>query len=519
VSATEAADHEESSPSALAASSQRRTFTALAIGFAVLSLCVAFTVPLFQIPDENAHWLQGHARVEKLVHPGATCVPTVSLDEWFELEPMRSHPDRKFKTGRIQDLAKHPLACVTPYAEYGNVLTYPGIIASKLLVRDQNTSTVRQVEGIVAARLCQGLIFLLCLLRLGQLGQKAARPGLTVITAFALSPLLAQQAIGVSSDGVGLCFGVVLFGVLLFWEHLRGIDVALFVLSGWGAGAKPFVFPLLLAAPLIGFAFAQLRRSPPPGVRALLADLGRTWVPSRRPSVATMMFWAGAFLTAVTALAALVNVGSVQVGKKGVDGALQFHFLRENPGTLWRLLVDLAPSPWHLDDWAGQLGWLDVNLSPEAIRRFVTLWMGALVFELGLVALRLWRADVVANLRVRRILPAAAVALIGLLVSLAGVLTVIVILYVRWTPVGSPALHGFQIRYLFPVAMFAFGIGFAWLDVVTQPPPGQGDPAWTRTRAGSLVARFVGWAPAALAGAALVPYVATVFLDIVARYY
>jgi hypothetical protein len=507
----------------------RSLYLILVIGVALMGVCLTFTIPLFLIPDENAHWIQGHSRVERLRRLSRTdCVPTVSLDEWFQLEPMRSHAERKMVRGKYERLNEVPMPCVKAWDEYGDVLTYPGVIASKLLLWGQTTSSERQIQALIMTRLLQGAMVVLCLLRLAWLARRSRPTGLLVVGAFVLSPLFAQQSFGVSSDGVGLCFGVSLVAVTLFWDRLSRLDLFLFLLFGWGATAKPFILPCLLTAVTVGWWYARLRAGEPAGLRAALRGFADAWKPTSRPSVQTLLLWSAAFLTVTTIGLALFNLGTIKVGKPGVDGTAQLAYLRANPSVLWSLFWNATPRWWVLHDWTGQLGWLDVNFTEELFSEY--RWAVALAFGLELIRLAATRARLPGKAAAP---PASArwavvpVGLVGLLSVFASWLLVVVVLYLRWTPVGKPEVQGFQIRYLFTAALFGIAVVIGALEIALSRSRDRAEPAvglgarlapWLTTSRVHVAWTGLRWLVLLFAAGVVLRLVSRVFLEVMGRF-
>jgi hypothetical protein len=507
--------------------SDQRVFAALLIGFLAMGLVIAMGVPLFLIPDESAHWELGNARTEILFGNGTPdCVKFVTLDDWFELQPLRGAiRPKKLIQGRYQTLASMPLACSRLRPEYGDWLSYPGVVASKLIWPGQTKSALRQVEGIFIARILQGIMVFLCLLRLGQLARKGHRTGLLLIGGLCLLPLLVQQSFGVSSDGVGLGFALVLVGVVLFWERLGWVDFGLFAFLGWGASAKPFALFCMVAAVFVGYLYGLLRREGSAGlsVRGLLADFLKTVRPRLRslPPREGLFFWAALALVLATVVRALFHLGAVGVSKPGVDGAAQMAFVKTH---IWQFLTtvpsdDIWKALWGVESWASPLGWLDAFMDKKifpALTKLLTVLLVLEVVQLIRRSLGPARPPSPFWSRLVRVTPPF---LFGLFAAVASFYSVVFILYMRWTPVGRTHVEGFQMRYLFPTLLFFVAVIAGAVEILVgpkrqSPEPLVNGPGWRR-----VVSFSWNWLPALWVLAFQLPQVTRVFLSLMARYH
>ncbi|HEX6244005.1 MAG TPA: hypothetical protein VFZ61_23980, partial [Polyangiales bacterium] len=259
--------------------------------FCVLGLCLAFTQPLFSLPDEPAHWQTAHVRAERLLN-SAPCVRSVRQGNCPKRGPCSTIPPLE-------------LSCTEALPIYGGVLTYPGVLLSKLMLPRQTESGTRQVQAIMLARLLAGLLVVACLVRAGVLVAGAQRQGLLVLGAFLLSPLVAQQSFAVSSDGVQIAFGVCLFCAVVAWDRLGWIDLALFLFFGFCSTSKPTLLPCVLPAVLAGHWFAQVAGKEHPSARDAIRALVRDLKWSRSPSVQTLTLWSAIGLSLLTVYASL----------------------------------------------------------------------------------------------------------------------------------------------------------------------------------------------------------------------
>src|SRR5688572_15588705 len=98
-----------------------RLYWTLLASFCVMGLCLAFAQPLFSVPDEDAHWQTAHYRLERLPWSDG-CVPTLIGGRC------------KKRGGPCAAVPRRDLVCRGDMHIYGGVLTYPGVLLSKLLL-------------------------------------------------------------------------------------------------------------------------------------------------------------------------------------------------------------------------------------------------------------------------------------------------------------------------------------------------------------------------------------------------
>jgi hypothetical protein len=493
-----------------------RLFWTLVASFGVLGACIAFTQPLFSVPDEFTHWNAGHSRLERLFGDDG-CVPTFNPERRRRLhQPLPP----------FEKLRKTPLQCMNGEDLYGDILTYPGLVLSKVILPNQGESSIRQMQGIMLTRLLQGLVFVACLLRLGVHARRARRAGPLLVAAFAMSPLLAQQAFGVSADGAQLGFALCLLSALIFWDQLDYTDLALFILLGWGATAKPFVLTCVIPSVVTGHWYAQLRGGNNPGLREVLRRQWAALKLSRRPTPQTLVLWSAIVLSAATLLLALNRDDSNAAPAthvKGVDLNAQLAAIKADPATIFEITARQVPEPWLLRNYSGPLGWLDAPLSQAATNTFLQLIGLACVLELLFLAYQ-WRRSQGPNLRtsVKRIPRVLPPLLIGLLGPIANLFFIALVLYLTWTPVGAPHPYGLQSRYHFSSVIVLIGLVCGALGLVLEPdsevrpePAPNSQPASPRLRRWARPCAI--WGPFLILALTL-PYIARVFLDLEQRY-
>lgn len=487
-------------------------FWALLISFGLLGACLTFAQPLLFVPDELTHWQQSHIEFEQAMGAG-DCVPTIN-----RIGPTRDAPPP------VSSAPLNPLICTESPGAYAHIVAYPGVLLSKLFLPKQTQSSVRQAQGFTLARMLQGLMFVGCLLRLGVLARRAGRTGATLVAAFSMSPLLAQQAFGVSADGVQLSIAVMLAAAIMFWEQLNWWDLAFVLALGLGTSVKPFTLPCFIPGALTGYWYAQLRREPSVTVRAVARSLLRAAIP-RRGQLDGWFLWAFALLSLLPLARMAINlarashVGAVMHAAGLVDAPAQLKLLVQEPSRILALDLPGYVEPWSADNLVGPLGWLDTGMSRAVANGFRRVMWFALLLELGFLlcwshAPVGWR--ILANLR-KVILP----CLLGVAGALSSAAMVSLILYLAETPVGNSLIEGAQARYFLPAWIMALGViggglsilfeGNSTGSIVPQTAQVEGIPA-------SRTTVIIGAVLTLSTLTITLPLVARTFIDLVMRY-
>jgi Predicted membrane protein (DUF2142) len=479
-----------------------RLYAALVASFCVLGLCLAFAQPIYALPDEPAHWLTANVRLEHLLgHTG--CVPTVPGVRCSRLSICSAVPELQ-------------LTCAQDLGLYGDVLTYPGVLLSKLILPRQTESAIRQVQAIMLSRLLQGLLVLLCLLRVGVLARRTGRFGSLTLAAFTLSPLFAQQAFAVSSDGVQLGFGMYLFAAVMFWEQLSRLDVLAFVLLGYASTAKPTLLPLLVPAVFAAHWLAQVERAETRGLADLARGLLAALKPTRAPSPQTLILWSALLLSLLTIVSALAYDAADQATsapEQNVARVAHLKELREHPLTVFELPLRLSYDPRQARFWAGPLGWLDWRQAPAVVNgftRLLGLFAGLELLGFGWLALQKRGLRPGAGKRLACALPALLLGVVGVVVN---VVFVSAVMYVLWTALDVARVQGVQQRYFFPATIVLIALVFRTLEALAARDVTASDlPLRTSTRFISAVAPF-------LVLALSLPYVARIYVDLSVHYH
>jgi Ca2+/Na+ antiporter len=476
-----------------------RLYTALVASFCLLGLCLAFAQPVYSLPDEPAHWLTAHVRLEHLFGRKG-CVPTV----------LGTPCPKEHICSTIPVLE---LTCANDIGLYGDALTYPGVLLSKLILPRQTESAIRQVQAIVLSRLLQGLIVILCLLRVGVLARKTGRFGSITLAALTLSPLLAQQAFAVSSDGAQLAFGMCLFAAVMFWDVLTRLDVVMFLLLGYPSTAKPTLLPLLVPAVCAGFWLAQADQGH--GLREIAHGFWRSLKPTRAPVPQTLILWSALLLSLLTVAVSLSYDAAGQAVSTPAENASRIAHLNELRAHPFKVfdLVNRLRYPTQVRTWVSPLGWLDLNVSPALVNAFSRLFVLCSGLDLLTLAWLGYRRRAPLQGTWRRLGSALPGFLLGLLGALVNVLFINAVMYVLWTPLNAHRAWGVQYRYFFPASMVVVAVLFRTLEVLLQR---------STAPANELPQRALRWfsvvAPCLVLVLSL-PYVARLYVDLSVRYH
>jgi hypothetical protein len=481
-----------------------RLYWTLLASFCVMGLLLAFAQPLFSVPDEASHWRTANFRLEHMF--GAEeCVPTL-----FGARCPRYG-------GPCGAIPKRTMHCRTDSEIYGGVLTYPGVLLSKLILPRQSESAVRQAQAIMLGRLLQGLLVLLCLVRAGSVALQAQRRGALMLGAFALSPLVAQQVFAISADSSQIAFGACMFVAIVAWDRLRWLDFALYAFFGFSSTAKPTLLPCILPGLMAAFWFAALLRDPAPSVWEVAKQLAQSLRPRTAPSVQTCMLWCGIALTLLTIIFSLHLDASYQeqepVSPSRIANASA---LRENPWLIWKLIGRQSYLPWAPASWVSPLGWLDAPMAPVVLKSFWRLLILMALIEVGWLGRQLYRERPSGRLLLARFGRALMPLSLGLLGPAVNVAFVCAVMFVLETPAGGDAPHGVQFRYYFPAVMVCLALLGRALDALALDAGAE--PTETQMPSQRWSTALTIALPLLVLSLTL-PYVSRVYVDIAQRYH
>lgn len=481
-----------------------KLYWTLLASFCVMGLLVAFAQPLFSVPDEAHHWQTANFRLEHLL--GAEgCVPTLF-----------GTPCPRFG-GPCGAIPKRQMPCRNDSEIYGGLLTYPGVLVSKLIMPRQSESAVRQAQALMLGRLLQGALILLCLIRAGVVLMRAQRRGALLLGAFMLSPLVAQQSFAVSADSGQIAFGACMFVAIVAWDKLAWLDFALFAFFGFSSTSKPTLLPCILPSLVAGFWFAALLRDPAPSAWGVLKALFESLKPRRSPSVHECMLWCGIALSLLTVVFSLhLDASYQEQGPVDPDRVANLQVLRQDPWFIWTLMKQQSYLPTTAASWVSPLGWLDTGMALAVLNAFWRMLIIMAVVEVASLGRQLYRERPSGYLLLARFGRALPPFTIGLLGPVFTVAFVCAVMFVLETPAGKAAPFGVQFRYYFPAVMVCFALVGRALDALALHAGAEPSDAQKPTQR---------WFPAlAIAAQFLVlsqtlPYVARVYVDLAERYH
>lgn len=477
--------------------------------FPIFGSTYAFLIPPFQVPDERAHWLTAHHDLARAVTgSGTVCSTDVALDRHFR-RGIQFRPERRLPAGIFAQVGELEPECEEERLyPTGNLLSYPGVLLTRLLVPREPTSGRQSLFGFYLARLLHGVLIALLLARVGWLARASPEgpPGHLALLLLALTPLFVQQSFAVTIDVVTNAFALAVCAWLVFCERLTRLDRAvLLALGAMTALGKPVLAVMLLPLLALGLYLEHLRRFP---------DAPSAPWPALKQRIAAQR-------TVVAALSALALVGLLYAQDFSLSSGRAARQLEAMEAEPWRALRALGAGVWklfaHPSLFLDYLGYLDLRVSDGTLRDFGRLALGVGVLE-GL-ALGAGVAGLLADPVRRRQLRAAAptVALLGGLALAAvgvGIGGVALHAYLVFTAPGRLEIASFQPRYLFPHGIIALGIAMALARTLLARPP---SPAATpHARRG--LSRLARGALLVLCGAQLLALLVHLSIDLRARY-
>lgn len=441
-----------------------------------------------------------------------------ALPRHFDIAPTKGNLTVKPHQGKMQSLAELKPACHgRPGIPYGISLTYPGVLAARLVVKDELNQPYQAMVTFYLARVIQGLLVALLLWRaiLFVLRDRTTlTPGVLTLLAVCLSPMFISQSFGVTSDSIVQLSAISAIFAALFWERLKNFDKGLFVLAGAIAGVtKPVIMPLLLGALLFGYLRARFLPAATPEEETDNRRYGR------------FAFFGGLTILVCTLL--FLYFGQVKEvdylsKRSGQDLSYNLKFLLSDWGRAFDILWQASMRHLSLDKMTSPIGWSNMVFSKATTAWWKLIVYSALAFDLLIAAIALaqrFRPSGASKFLKQRLLHFSFWAVILVGGALAFTLANALALYVHWTPKDSLGVRGLQNRYFLPFfALFlasmpiALGRGLR-LSSDTSAQSGSDSPRALRSWGTAILTA------ALLCAAGIYPYLSRAMLDLISRYY
>lgn len=485
---------------------------AVLCGFFALGVAFTFIFPAFQVADEDMHWFTANRNYERMVaafgvRKQPVCGQAQALSQKFNINALKSNTSVKLTPGELEGAIDTVAPCppITSL-ERSSLISYPGVVLARMMVKDENDRPARAVSVFYLARLLQGAVLLVVFLRLlwflrGSYPRSGV--GLLSLLSFCLSPMVVNQSFGISYDMIIIAATLYGAGLLMFHHMAKLEDVVLLIMLLWGASSgKPVYLPLAISI-LAGLACLFYRNS------------GTRLYERARLALTLVGIPALAFLCLFISSSELRGAADAVSWRPSIDPSYNLAFLWADPLRAWRILWNSAWAHMHLPAMTSPLGWTNVNINPDSQRYWIRLLGGSValdvVFGILLLLVRFSaddRTKVVKtwlfNLVISGLL-LAGTATYMLLCSLA--------MYLMWTPKDTLGVHGLQNRYFLPVYIAAIAAGSLFCGVSS----GDGD-----RRTPTKIDRYGFVAPLVAAiflTAVLAPHVVSLSVDVLKRFY
>lgn len=457
--------------------------------FVAMGVLFTFTIPPFQIPDEASHWSSAVTRAERFFaaitgRPFQECSVELGLPAQMDANNVAMQSHHHMPRDRFSTLRGVKRNCERVIVPYGNLLTYPGVFLSKIILRGEEKKGRIALVSFYMSRLLHGAMVSLFLFRFVSLARTSAPMpiGAAVLSTLIISPLFVQQSFGVSADPICFSFALSLLTFSLFPSRVTRFDVGVAMLVALVAcHTKPPMLAFFPCAALVG-------------LRA---------IPYRAYTYCVVGIGLAAVMGALAVSFAYNTTGEIDPFRgKYISPIDQLKFAVENPQVVLAAVDSVVWQLAKLKHLAHPLGWLDTKLHKRAL----SLWYNA--FDIGLfldvvgLCLLRWKAALVP--KPLRSFGFAMVALVGIYIA---TLTTPLILFLTWTEVGAHGVAGMQSRYLFPSLLLLPIVPAAFLEYRVKPE-GAGDLCkWSVIGVGVLMVLFS------------VLYLAELYISLAARYW
>jgi hypothetical protein len=421
--------------------SAQRAFIGCALcAFIIVGIQSTFTIPPFQVPDESRHWVATITRMRWFATPSkeSTGAPVCSVEfgliSKMAQDTLAFQSHNRMPSNTFASLQDTPKDCLPSVVSYGNILTYPGVLVSKLAIHAEERRPYAALAALYASRLIHGFLIAGLLARIFVLSRRLGFVpfGLTFISGLLLSPLFIQQSFGVSADPICFMFALSLITIALFPSIISRADL---LIAGFLAVVACHTKPsMALFAPCV-------------------ALLGFFRYPVRRYLVSLSLIVVASLLGALFVSVSFTSAGSsAAAGGAVISVSEQLAFALKNPVATFSALDSAAWAFFSFEQLAHPLGWLDTQVHKRALSSWYTILWVALGFEtLGLLSVP-WNSASFKSLT-----SACCRSSAYLCCLYAASLGTPVILYLSWTAVGAPAVEGMQSRYLFPTLLLLPG--------------------------------------------------------------
>jgi hypothetical protein len=413
-------------------------------------------LPPFQVPDEFAHWAAANTRIEStlgLQKPGCNLENNLGLH--LKSAELPFNPEKKVQVGLFQSIDQVKKNCAPAEIAYGTVLTYPGVVAARLLTGIRSSNGSGALYTFYLSRLLQGGVLLLILvhiaIRHGFFNpKKTLPPGVLSLAILSTSPLFIQQSFGITSDLIVNVALLMTASTLLRPHSLSNLEIMLHLGLGITAAVtKPVIAPLFLIGPLFLLKTNSERK--------------RFWLEPKDYPLAIV----GLALSAIAVIAILTNRGISQPNGE-INPTENLHHLVKNPFFALEILnLSIQERMFGLRGLISPLGWIDLNLTKPT----QNYWLLACVMALGLELLRyfsyLFGDDAAESSRIYSKIKSAFTKLLASLTLIWGsAIGTSLAMYMCCTPLNYGAVYAVQNRYFFPHWIALFGAFFGTLNSI-----------------------------------------------------
>lgn len=485
---------------------------AVLIGVSALGISFTFTFPAFQVADEDMHWFTANRNYERLAtmfgaRTAPQCGQAQALSQKFDINSLKSNLSVKLPDGELERGAEIVAQCppITP-VDRSSLLSYPGVVIARMLVRGENDSPAQAVSVFYLSRLLQGGVLIAVFLRLLWLFARSGGRGgfgLLSVLLFCFSPMVINQSFGISYDMILVAATTYGVGLLLFHCSVTVIDVVVLMCLLWGAASGKPVYLPLAAVLLLGLGFLLYRTSNRSGGnRASVALIG-----VGLPSLFIMSF--------LISSSELKGAEAAMSWRPDIDPRYNLAFLWADLSRAWKILWGSAWAHMHISWMSSPLGWTNVHIRAENQNCWISLLQAGIAIDLAANLFVLLKNYFSINRSkvVRGWLGNTGLSILILLGAGAYMLLCSLAMYLMWTPKDTLGVHGLQNRYYLPVYVALIG---AAMLLVSGGAVRQQEHGGEKTRAIFFVFPLIA---ALLFLAFLAPLTVGLSVDVLKRFY